>query len=104
MLWASSITFVFGFLSSFSPNFGTMLFTRFVTGIGIGGGPVIYAMFLEFVPNGNRGMWCVGTYVRTGGCSFVAGLVVLLLLPLLMVAVAPQLRKDGGPLDPCWSR
>ncbi|KAI0504605.1 hypothetical protein KFK09_015557 [Dendrobium nobile] len=46
-----------GFLSAFSPNYITFIILRFLVGIGLGGGPVLFSWFLEFVPATNRGIW-----------------------------------------------
>ncbi|XP_020578395.1 organic cation/carnitine transporter 7-like [Phalaenopsis equestris] len=46
-----------GFLGAFSPNYITFIILRFLVGIGLGGGPVLFSWFLEFVPIINRGKW-----------------------------------------------
>ncbi|XP_020100184.1 organic cation/carnitine transporter 7-like isoform X2 [Ananas comosus] len=53
------ITGVAGFLSSFAPNYLSLIFLRFMVGVGLGGGHVLASWFLEFVPAPNRGTWMV---------------------------------------------
>jgi len=50
---------VAGLVSAASPNYLSLLLLRGFVGIGLGGGPVISAWFMEFVPSANRGLWMV---------------------------------------------
>lgn len=36
-----------------------MMLLRGLVGVGLGGGPVVSAWFMEFVPSANRGLWMV---------------------------------------------
>nr|XP_009397383.1 PREDICTED: organic cation/carnitine transporter 7 isoform X2 [Musa acuminata subsp. malaccensis] len=58
-LFTALITSVAGFLSSFAPNYWSLIFLRFMVGIGLGGGPVLASWFLEFIPSPHRGKWMV---------------------------------------------
>ncbi|KAG0479478.1 hypothetical protein HPP92_010336 [Vanilla planifolia] len=56
-LFTALVTSVVGFVSTFAPNYISLLIFRFFVGIGLGGGPVLFAWFLEFVPAPYRGAW-----------------------------------------------
>ncbi|WVZ59098.1 hypothetical protein U9M48_009296 [Paspalum notatum var. saurae] len=58
-LFTAIMTSGAGFLSSFAPNYLSLIFLRFLVGIGLGGGPVLGSWFLEFVPAPTRGTWMV---------------------------------------------
>ncbi|CAI9098980.1 OLC1v1035722C4 [Oldenlandia corymbosa var. corymbosa] len=53
------VTSIFGFLSTFSPNYVMLIIFRMLVGAGLGGGPVYTSWFLEFVPPQKRGIWMV---------------------------------------------
>lgn len=58
-LFTALVTSGAGFLSTFSPNYIILLILQFFVGVGLGGGPVLFSWFLEFVPSPNRGFWMV---------------------------------------------
>lgn len=58
-MFTSMVTAGAGLLSSFSPNYLSLLLFRFFVGFGLGGGHVLSSWFLEFVPPANRGTWMV---------------------------------------------
>lgn len=53
------LTFGAGILSAASTNYLTLMVLRGLVGVGLGGGPVVSAWFMEFVPSTNRGRWMV---------------------------------------------
>ncbi|KAK1417070.1 hypothetical protein QVD17_26192 [Tagetes erecta] len=58
-LGSALVTSIAGLLSSFAPNYISLLILRGVVGVGIGCGHVFTSWFLEFVPVANRGAWMI---------------------------------------------
>ncbi|CAK7345859.1 unnamed protein product [Dovyalis caffra] len=69
LLGLNLLTCVAGVLSTFSPNYASLVTFRFFVGFGVGGGDVFVTWFLEFVPASHRGIrmillsffWTFGT-------------------------------------------
>jgi len=67
-------TSVFGFASSWSPNYYVLIVARALVGFGLGGAPVAFSLFAEYLPAKNRGIplvlfevfWTVGTLGEAG--------------------------------------
>eukprot|EP00897_Mesotaenium_endlicherianum_P008740 jgi/Mesen1/7895/ME000420S07040 len=53
------LTFVAATLSAFAPSFPALLALRGLVGVGLGGAPVVFSLFMEFVPAQRRGFWMV---------------------------------------------
>ncbi|KAK4729673.1 hypothetical protein R3W88_022661 [Solanum pinnatisectum] len=70
-------------LSTFSPNYNSLLVVRIMVGVGVGGVPVYGSWFHEFVPSQKRGMWMI---ICT--CFWTIG---TLLEPLLALMILPRL-------------
>ncbi|KAK4713851.1 hypothetical protein R3W88_019758 [Solanum pinnatisectum] len=83
LLIVAIVTTVSAFLSSFSPNYISLLILRMLVGTGLGGGPVYGSWFLEFVPSRNRGMWMViySTFWTIG--TILEALLAMIIMPRL---------------------
>jgi len=51
---------IFSAASAVAPSFGALLAFRALVGVGLGGAPVAFALFLEFAPSSTRGLALVG--------------------------------------------
>lgn len=73
MLASAATTLAAGVGSALGGTFGWVLFFRFVVGIGLGGVPVAYGLFMEFLPSDNRGVhltlielfWTLGSMIES---------------------------------------
>lgn len=67
-------TAIFGMLSALSPSYLILLISRALAGFGLGGAPVAFSLFAEFLPANQRGIplilfeifWTVGTIGEAG--------------------------------------
>ena len=53
----AALTCLAGIGSAFAPSFPSLLLLRAAVGVGLGGAPVVFSLFLEFVPARGRGFW-----------------------------------------------
>ncbi|KAG2548841.1 hypothetical protein PVAP13_9KG201400 [Panicum virgatum] len=88
-LFTAIVTSGAGFLSAFAPNYLSLIFLRFLVGIGLGGGPVLGSWFLEFVPAPNRGTWMM-VMPKFGWRWLLALSSVPSFLLLLFYAITPE--------------
>jgi MFS family permease len=74
LLFSTVTTLVAGIGSALGRSFGAVMFFRFLVGFGIGGVPVAYGIFMEFLPSQNRGVnltlielfWTLGSVGEAG--------------------------------------
>ncbi|CAN0920547.1 Organic cation/carnitine transporter 7 [Linum grandiflorum] len=59
LLGITVITSGAGILSTFAPNYTSLLILRCLVGVGVSGGSLFLSWFLEFVPASHRGLWMV---------------------------------------------
>lgn len=62
-------TSVFGLASALAPNLGSLIVLRALLGVGIGGTPVAFSMFSEFLPVKNRGRILVRPRLSLSHCG-----------------------------------
>ncbi|CAI5500739.1 unnamed protein product [Closterium sp. Naga37s-1] len=102
------LTFLAALLSALAPSFPLLLAARALVGVGLGGAPVIFSLFLEFTPPASRGFWslALSLFWTVGSVAEAAlawavlpvlgwrWLIVLsslpLLLPLLLFPLLPE--------------
>ena len=73
MLASAATTLAAGVGSGLGGTFGWVMFFRFIVGIGLGGVPVAYGLFMEFLPSENRGVhltlielfWTLGSMIES---------------------------------------
>lgn len=69
------LTVFAGLASAAAPSFAALLVMRALVGVGLGGAPVVFSLFMEFVPPPERGFWLIGVSVFwTAGSILEAGL------------------------------
>lgn len=56
-------TAIFSILTAFAPSYWVLLAFRFMVGLGLGGVPIIFSLFAEFVPTKWRGVALVSIQV-----------------------------------------
>ena len=95
LLFATVATLIGGVGSALAPSFGVVLLFRWLVGVGLGGVPVAYGLFTEFLPSASRGVnlvlinlfWTLGSMLE----SALAWIVLprLSWRVLLLVSTAP---------------
>ncbi|CAL8465087.1 g4622 [Coccomyxa elongata] len=108
----AAFTFAFGILSAAAPNYLSLVVLRGLMGVGLGGAPVAFALFLELVPSSKRGVlmvtlqsfWTVGSMLEAALAWAILTdwgwrwLVALSSLPLLCLLLLYPLL----PESPYW--
>ena len=82
-LATAAATFLFGVASAFAPSYGWLVAFRCFVGFGLGGVPVAFTLFMEFVPTSNRGKWLVVMESFWTVGSFLESALAWTLLPTL---------------------
>jgi len=87
---------IFGIFSALSLNYGMLLFGQMMVGFGVGGVPVAFSLFAEFIPASERGQYLVGLQVFWTLGSLGAAAVAWIVMPtlgwrwLLIICTAPS--------------
>jgi MFS family permease len=70
LFFCTLFTFIFGFVSSFSPSYAWILVFRCLVGFGIGGAPQVFTLNSEFLPLKRRAKFVIFSYMfwTIGGC------------------------------------
>jgi len=95
------IVAVFGTLSAFSTNFGSMLVLRSITGFGIGGSVVSYTLFAEYCSTNSRG-WAL---IMEQGCFSFGAMLSVVLAWITLTNIDGQVAWRwyiGLSALPCW--
>ncbi|CAG9461743.1 unnamed protein product [Pedinophyceae sp. YPF-701] len=76
-------TCIFGLLAALAPNYGMLLLLRGLTGLGMGGFHVAFALLAEFIPKRHRGQVLVAVAVFWTIGSMMEGALAWVVLPSL---------------------
>lgn len=99
-IYSSCLILLGGVVTTFVTNFLSLIFIRFLVGVGIGGASVPFDLLAEFLPSRERGIYLVFIeFFWTIGSMYVNGLA-WAILPSSIVTQQPSLNnifsKHGG--------